>query len=67
MDQLESIRNKPMVELTPEEIDLLTTEEQRWVYGHRAEVRRREAEEVAARRQKQARLRKERAKNRIPF
>lgn len=68
---LERIRNKPMVRLTAEEIDMLPPQEQRWVYGYRAEVRRRDAEGAAKRKEDQrARVRlcvREKRANRIPF
>jgi hypothetical protein len=42
--ELERVLNKPVLDLTPREIGLLTTEQQRWVYAFRTE--RREIEEA---------------------
>lgn len=37
--ELDRIRDKPMMELTADEIEQLTLQEQSWIWGYRASVR----------------------------
>lgn len=37
--ELDRIRDKPMMELTADEIEQLTPQEQSWIWGYRASVR----------------------------